>query len=290
MQNKFRILLTATAIVFSFAQTTEIYAEKTSKKSTPNPIIIKTGSKTVRLNDLKKMQEGDPQLKNAPFEMIFTLLRSGTLAEILIDEAVKKQPALKNDPEVKKLQQKCMTQVMRDVYMKKAIEKRLKDSDVKAEYKKFAAEYKKQKALDLKHILVPTKEEAAKLIGKIKKGADFDTLAKKYSKDPNSKEGKSLGFLTKSELPPSFAEVALRLKKGQLSDVPVKSEFGWHVIMLKDTKPATPPAYSAIEQDIRNSLVQARAQEILKDLVAKNKVDIFEIDGTPASLQVTTTK
>jgi len=292
MQNTLKIIAIAASVALSLNGLNEAYAKETgkkiSKKKDVNPIVIKAGEKIVRLNDLKKMQSEDAQLRNAPFEMIFTLLRSGTLAEILIDDAVKKDKTLKSDPEVKKLQKKCMTQVKRDVYMKKQIEKRLKDSDVKKEYTKFASEYKKQKALDLKHILVPTKEEAAKLIGKIKKGEDFDKLAKKHSKDPNSKAGKSLGFLTKAELPPSFSEVAYRLKVGQVADVPVKSEFGFHVIKLMGKKAATPPTYKTIEKDIRNSLAQLRAQEILKDLVANNKVEIFEIDGTPANLQVKT--
>ncbi len=282
MQKRFNIIMVASTVLLSLAGISKTY---TAPENT-NPTILKFNDGTViKLSDIKKIQQEEPQLKSAPFEMIFTALRSKALVEKLVDKAASKDKALQNHPDVKKVQEMCRIQGTRDVYMKKEVEKRLKGSEIKSEYNKYAAEYKKQEALDLKHILVSSKEEAAKLIGRIKKGEKFDALAKKYSQDPNSKKGKSLGFLTKSELPPSFAEVAYALKKDSIANTPVQSEFGWHVIFLKDKKPATPPKYSEMQEEIKTAIMQAKAQEILQELIKKEKVKIFEIDGTPVLMQ-----
>ena len=90
-----------------------------------------------------------------------------------------------------------------------------------------------------RHILVPTEDEAKAILAEIKKGTDFAELAKQKSKDPGAAaEGGDLGYFTKEQMVPEFAEAAFKLDKGQVSE-PVKTQFGWHIIKVEDkrTKP-----------------------------------------------------
>jgi peptidyl-prolyl cis-trans isomerase C len=87
-----------------------------------------------------------------------------------------------------------------------------------------------------RHILVPTEDEAKAVLAEIKKGTDFAELAKQKSKDPGAAaEGGDLGYFTKDQMVPEFAEVAFKLDKGQVSD-PVKTQFGWHIIKVEDKR------------------------------------------------------
>ena len=87
-----------------------------------------------------------------------------------------------------------------------------------------------------RHILVATEAEAKAILAEVKKGTDFAEMAKQKSKDPGAAaEGGDLGYFTKEQMVPEFAEVAFKLDKGQLSD-PVKSQFGWHIIKVEDKR------------------------------------------------------
>ena len=101
-----------------------------------------------------------------------------------------------------------------------------------------------------RHILVETEDEAKAVLAELKKGADFAELAKAKSKDPGSADGGDLGYFTKDQMVPEFAEVAFKLDKGELSD-PVKSQFGWHVIKVEDKRERQPPEFDKVKDAAR---------------------------------------
>src|SRR6478609_6871287 len=115
------------------------------------------------------------------------------------------------------------------------------DADIKAEYDKFAAanggkEYK------ARHILVESEDQAKKIIADLKKGAKFEDIAKKQSKDPGSgANGGDLDWASPNCYVPEFAEAMTKLKKGETTTAPVKSQFGWHVIRVDDVRDAQLP-------------------------------------------------
>jgi peptidyl-prolyl cis-trans isomerase C len=119
-----------------------------------------------------------------------------------------------------------------------------------------------------RHILVPTEEEAKAIIVELKKGADFATLAKEKSKDPGAAEGGDLGWFTKDQMVPEFAEVAFKLEKGQISD-PVHTQFGWHIIKVEDKRIKPTPTFDEVKVQLEN-YVAHRAQAELVDKLRKN--------------------
>lgn len=147
------------------------------------------------------------------------------------------------------------------------------DAEIKAEYDKFVAanggkEYK------ARHILVPTEDEAKKIIADLKKGAKFEDLAKKLSKDPGSgANGGDLDWATASSYVPEFAQALIKLKKGETTQVPVKSQFGWHVIRLDDIREAQLPKLEDIKAQIAQQLQQQKLAKFQDDLRKSAKIE-----------------
>ena len=110
-----------------------------------------------------------------------------------------------------------------------------------------------------RHILVPSEDEAKAILAELKKGTDFAELAKQKSKDPGAAaEGGDLGYFTKEQMVPEFADVAFKLDKGQLSD-PVKSQFGWHIIKVEDKRKKPAPDFAQVKDQVE-TYVQRKAQ------------------------------
>mgnify|MGYP000900535450 FL=1 len=131
------------------------------------------------------------------------------------------------------------------------------EADARAEYDKFKAA-NGDKEFRARHILVETEAEAKALIAQIKGGAKFEDLAKKASKDPGSAEnGGDLDWATPSNYVPEFSQAMTKLEKGQVTPEPVKSQFGYHIIKLDDTRQAQFPAFD----EVKGQLMQRNAQE-----------------------------
>jgi peptidyl-prolyl cis-trans isomerase C len=147
------------------------------------------------------------------------------------------------------------------------------DAEVKAEYDKFAASNggKEYKA---RHILVEKEDEAKAVIANLKKGQKFEDIAKKQSKDPASgANGGDLDWATAGNYVPEFSQAMVKLAKGQTTDAPVKSQFGWHIIRVDDVRDATLPSIDQLRAQITQSLQQQRLAKFQEDLRAKAKVE-----------------
>ncbi len=147
------------------------------------------------------------------------------------------------------------------------------DADIKSEYDKFVAD-NGGKEYHARHILVETEAEAKKLIADIKKGAKFDAVAKKSSKDPGSgANGGDLDFANPKSYVKEFSDALLALKKGQMTDTPVKTQFGFHIIRLEETRDAKLPTLEEIKPQIGQRLQQLKVEAYRKELVGKAKIE-----------------
>jgi peptidyl-prolyl cis-trans isomerase C len=147
------------------------------------------------------------------------------------------------------------------------------DDEVKAEYDKFKSqatgtEYR------ARHILVEKEDDAKKLIAQIKGGAKFEDLAKKNSKDPGSAEnGGDLDFAKPDAYVPEFSAALTKLKKGEMTQEPVKTQFGYHIIKLEDTREAQFPPLEAVTPQIKQRLEQQKLAKFRDDVRDKSKTD-----------------
>ena len=147
------------------------------------------------------------------------------------------------------------------------------DEAIKAEYDKFVAA-NSGKEFKARHILVEKEADAKNIIARIKKGAKFEDIAKKQSKDPGSAvNGGDLDWANPRSYVPEFTEALLKLNKGQLTDTPVKSQFGYHVIRLDDTRQAELPKLEEVKPQIAEQLQQQMLAKYQDELRAKAKVE-----------------
>ena len=121
------------------------------------------------------------------------------------------------------------------------------------------------------------------IIARLKKGEDFEKVAKEVTEDPSGKaNGGDLGYFTKEQMVPEFAEVAFKLKKGDLSD-PVKTQFGWHVIKVEDMRTKAPPTFDEVKPQIENYVVRRSQAELVQKLRAEAKIEKFYKVEPPAA-------
>ena len=147
------------------------------------------------------------------------------------------------------------------------------DGDIKAEYDKFAAA-NGGKEYRARHILVEKEADATKLIADLKKGAKFEDLAKKNSKDPGSgANGGDLDWAAPGSYVKEFSEAMVKLAKGKFTETPVKSQFGFHVIRLDDMRETQLPALDQVKPQIAQQLQQQKLQAYQRGLREKAKVE-----------------
>jgi len=144
------------------------------------------------------------------------------------------------------------------IYKKVTKDVKVTDKDVSDYYKKNVKLYQQPESRDVRHILVSDRTLANKLYDKIKAGANFATLAKKYSKDPGSRAQGGKLTIVKGQTAAPFDQTAFLLDKGQVSR-PVKTQYGWHIIQaLSDVKPAKTTPLKDVKAAIKQQLLQTR--------------------------------
>jgi peptidyl-prolyl cis-trans isomerase C len=147
------------------------------------------------------------------------------------------------------------------------------DAEIQKEYDRARAQ-SGEKEYRARHILVETEDQAKGLIADLKKGAKFDELASKNSKDSGSKErGGDLDWNVPGAFDKQFSEAMVKLDKGKYTEAPVQTRFGFHVIQLDDVRPTRFPALAEVKQRIQQQLTQQRVDELIRGLRAKAKVE-----------------
>jgi peptidyl-prolyl cis-trans isomerase C len=146
------------------------------------------------------------------------------------------------------------------------------DAEVKARYDELVKQAG-GKEYHLHHILVDNEQQAKDLIAKIKGGAKFEDLAKQFSKDPGSgKNGGDLDWANPKTYVPEFAAAAEKLQKGQMTDAPVHTQFGWHIIRVDDIRDIAPPPLDQVKAQIVQQMQQEKLQAFEQNLRAKAKI------------------
>ena len=147
------------------------------------------------------------------------------------------------------------------------------DAEAQVEYDKFKAqaagtEYR------ARHILVETEDEAKSLTKQLEGGASFEELAKKHSKDPGSgQNGGDLDFAKADSYVPEFGQAMTKLGKGETTAAPVKTQFGWHIIRLEETREAPFPPFDEVKAQLKQRLEQTKLQNYQEALRNNAKTD-----------------
>ena len=200
-------------------------------------------------------------------------LRDEVIArEVFMQEAEKLGLSASDDFKTQ-LELARQTILIRSLFAEYQLKNKATDADLKAEYDKFAAtnggkEYK------ARHILVEKEADAKAIIASIKKGGKFEDIAKKQSKDPGSgANGGDLDWANPGSYVPEFSEAMLKLTKGQMTENPVKTQFGFHIIKVDDIRDAKLPAFEELKPQIAQQIEQQRLGAYQQGLREKAKVE-----------------
>ena len=249
----------------------------------PDPVVAKVGPTVIHLSDVEQAAQSLPeQYRNMPQQMLFPALLNQIVDRAAVVLAARKQ-GLDKDPAVAHAMARAADDALQANYLRRAITPHISDEAVRALYDKEIAGKPGEPEVHARHILVDSEADAQAIIDQLKKGADFAALAKEKSTDKGSADtsGGDLGWFKRGDMVPEFAEAAFAMKAGQVSDKPVKSQFGWHVIQVLETRTAPPPSFEEARGELRNQLIQGEVQKLLASARQGLKIETFNADGTP---------
>jgi foldase protein PrsA len=183
--------------------------------------------------------------------------------------------------------------IQEGIFKKVTDEVKVSDKDIQAYYDKNKAQYGTPESRDVRHILIPTKKLADQLHKRIKAGEDFAKLAKKYSKDPGSKDQGGKLTVSRGQTVEPFDKAAFDLKKNALSQ-PIKTQYGYHLIEpLSDVKPAKTTSLKQVKESIKQQLLQTKKNEAMTKWVDETKKEFadettYQIGFAPPKTATTT--
>jgi peptidyl-prolyl cis-trans isomerase C len=238
-----------------------------------DPVVAKVNGTEIRESDLTAAEEDigsqlPPMAPEAKKDYLITYV--GDM--ILVSKAAEAKKLGETDEFKRKLAM-ARTKLLMEALLQNEAKTAVTDEAMKKVYADAIKDVGNEQEVSARHILVESEDDAKAVSADLKKGGDFAAIAKEKSKDPGSKDtGGDLGFFTKDQMVPEFAEAAFKLDKGQISD-PVKSQFGWHVIRVDDKRAKQPPAFEQVKEQIEN-FVQRKAQaDLIQKLRAEAKIE-----------------
>jgi peptidyl-prolyl cis-trans isomerase C len=192
--------------------------------------------------------------------------------EIFIQEAQKKGLDATDDFKTQ-MELARQTLLIRELFSEFQKANPVTDADVKAEFDKFAAA-NSGKEYKASHILVEKEADAKAIIAQLKKGGKFEEIAKKSSKDPGSgAKGGDLDWANPGNYVAEFSQALTGLTKGKMTETPVKTQFGFHIIRLDDTRDAQLPKFEEVKPQITQQMQQQKMNKYQEELRAKAKVE-----------------
>jgi peptidyl-prolyl cis-trans isomerase C len=246
-----------------------------------DPVVATINGQPIRLSELEVAQQAlPPQYRNMPLQAVFP-----ALLDRIVDSKLVVQDGRKNkvgdDPAFKKRMVFVEEQVIQDFWLQREIAKKVTPEKLQARYEERLKSMPAEEEVHARHILVASEDEAKTIIADLKKGGAFDKIAKEKSTDKASgAEGGDLGWFKKSDMVKEFADAAFALKKGETTEAPVKTQFGYHVIMIEDRRKAPPPAFEEMQDQLREELARETVTSLLDTLRASAKIEKFNIDGS----------
>ncbi|MBI3199294.1 MAG: peptidylprolyl isomerase [Rhodospirillales bacterium] len=248
-----------------------------------DPIVATVNGVPVRLSELEVAQQSlPPQYRSMPLQAVFPALLDRIVDSKLVVQEGKKNKVTE-DPAYKKRLAFVEEQVLQDFWIQREIARKVTAEKLRQRYEERLKSMPSEEEVHARHILVATEDEAKALIAEIKKGAAFDKLAKEKSTDKASgAEGGDLGWFKKSDMVKEFADAAFDLKKGDMTEAPIKTQFGYHVIQVEDRRKAPPPAYEELAEQLREEMAREAVTAELDLLRSRAKIEKFNIDGSKA--------
>jgi peptidyl-prolyl cis-trans isomerase C len=243
--------------------------------SASDPVIARVNGVDIKQSDLAlaeedvgaDMQAASPEAKR---EHLISYL-----ADIIMVTQAADKKNLADNPDFKRRLAFLRSKLLMGYELQEEAKTALTDEALKQTYDEAVKSMSGQEEVRARHILVEGEDEAKAILEQLKGGADFAKLAKEKSKDPGAAEGGDLGYFTKDQMVPEFADIAFKMYPGQLSN-PVKTQFGWHVIKVEDKRIKQPPEFEKVKDQIEAYLARKAQSDFIAKLRQSAKVERFD--------------
>ena len=254
-----------------------------------DPVVARVDSTDIRMSDVRAAAAGVPdEYKQLPPAVLIPML-----VDQLVDRAALLKLArtdhLDQDPTVKAAMARAADQTLQNALISRTVGPKVTEAAVKERYDATIAGKPGEQEVHARHILVKDEAKAKDLIAQLNKGGDFVALAKANSTDPGAADGGDLGWFKKGDMLPAFAEAAFAMPDNGITQTPVHTQYGWHVIQTLGHRTAAAPAFEQAREQLRQGMIQDAVQAEVK--VARAGVTIVKMgpDGKPASATDTAT-
>jgi peptidyl-prolyl cis-trans isomerase C len=250
-----------------------------------DPVVAKVNGTEIRQSDLNAAEEDigqnlPPMAPDAKRDYLITYV-----TDMLVIAKAAEAKKIGDSPDFKRKLDIARNKLLMEGLLTAEAKSAVTDDAMKKVYAEATKQMGEEKEVHARHILVEKEDEAKAILADLKKGGDFVAIAKEKSKDPGSKEtGGDLGYFTKDQMVPEFAEVAFKLDKGQLSD-PVKTQFGWHVLKVEDKRNRPIPEFDKVKDQIETYVVRKAQADLVTKLRSEAKVEKIpaKADAAPAA-------
>ena len=285
-----RLLPLTTAFAVAVLSTTALAqqapkAPAAAATAQPNPLIATVNGDQIHLADISAWIDTHvqpEQRSQIPQEKLFAAALDNLISGKALQVMARKQ-GLDKDPAIAKQMQDRANEVLQNALLLKTVRPMVNEETIKAAYDKDFANKPGEEEVHARHILVDSEAKAKDIIAQLKAGAKFEDLAKKFGdpKDAATQNGGDLGFFKKGDMLPEFSDAAFALKKGEYTQTPVHSKYGWHVIQVLDTRMSSPPTYEAVHDQLGQSLLRQDAMQLAAKARESVKIVQYGPDGKP---------
>lgn len=268
------------AVVVSATPAMAQKAPPAGKKVDPNTTVVAVveGQPVYQAEVLAAFRSLPPNIQKEGLEKVYE-----RVLEMMIERKMMsvfgRREKYDQDPEVKRRLQFAEDQFIREVYLDHLIRKYLTKERIRAHYDEVVRKNPPTKEVRARHILVDSESKAKDLAKEAKGGTDFAKLAGKNSIGPSAQRGGDLGYFTEGEMVKPFSDVAFKLKKGEVSATPVKTQFGWHVIKVEDVRTRKVPPFEKVKVQMEREVWEKLGKDFLRQYREQAKVERFSLDG-----------
>ena len=215
-----------------------------------------------------------------PLAAVFPVLLNQVIDRKLVAAEVNRQ-GLENDPEVKKRMADIRERVIHEIYLSRRVQIEVTEAALRKRYDRQVMEAPVVKEARARHILLKTEEEAIAVIAELESGAEFAATATAKSIGPSAARGGDLGYFKREQMVPPFAEAAFALKPGEMTKKPVKTQFGWHIILTEDIREIKQPSFEQKRDQLHTDMSREVVRVEMFRLRKSTKIERFNQDGSP---------
>lgn len=251
-----------------------------SAPAAADPVVATVNGEPIHASDVQDAMAALPaEYRNLPPTMLYPMLLDQLVDRKALVLMARKEGLDKN-PMVARLMEHAADTALQNALLSRDVGPKVTEAKVKERYDTTLANKPGEEEVHAAHILVSSKEQAEKIIGELKGGADFAALAKKYSTDPGAAQGGDLGWFKKGDMLPAFADAAFAMKPGEISQTPVHTQYGWHVIKVEGRRQAPPPSFEQARSQIRQEMIQHDVREEVAQARQGLTIQRFNLDGS----------